>query len=90
MGGTPKTQNFEILTSLLSFKYKNAEEKFYQICSMVKFVEQTGQNSFLPYFPYNPKAKLRFEVLFKKFHPRIHMATLFTTKSYLLNTIHPF
>jgi hypothetical protein len=44
----------------------------------------------LPYFPYNPKAKLRLEVLFKKFHPRINLATLFSTKSYLLNTIKPF
>jgi hypothetical protein len=44
----------------------------------------------LPYFPYNPKAKLRLEVLFKKFHPRINLATLFSTKAYLLNTIKPF
>jgi hypothetical protein len=44
----------------------------------------------LPYFPYNPKAKLRLEVLFKKFHPRINLTTLFLTKSYLLNTIKPF
>jgi hypothetical protein len=28
--------------------------------------------------------------LFKKFHPRINLATLFLTKSYLLNTIKPF
>jgi hypothetical protein len=45
---------------------------------------------FLPYFPYNPKAKLRLEVLFKKFHPRINLTSLFMTKSYLLNTIKPF
>jgi hypothetical protein len=44
----------------------------------------------LPYFPYNPKAKLRLEVLFKKFHPRINRTTLFSTKLYLLNTIKPF
>jgi hypothetical protein len=44
----------------------------------------------LPYFPYNPKAKLRLEVLFKKFHPRIYLTTLFFTKPYLLNTIKPF
>jgi hypothetical protein len=44
----------------------------------------------LPYFPYNPKARLRFEVLFKKFQPRINLATLYYTKSYLLNTIKPF
>jgi hypothetical protein len=34
--------------------------------------------------------KLRLEVLFKKFHPRINLATLFLTKSYLLYTIKPF
>jgi hypothetical protein len=28
--------------------------------------------------------------LFKKFHPRINLATLFSTKSYLLNTIKLF
>jgi hypothetical protein len=44
----------------------------------------------LPYFPYNPKAKLRLEVLFKKFHPKINLTTPFFTKSYLLNTIKPF
>jgi hypothetical protein len=44
----------------------------------------------LPYFPYNPKAKLRLEVLFKKFYPRINLTTFFLTKSYLLNTIKPF
>jgi hypothetical protein len=43
-----------------------------------------------PYLPYNPKAKLRLEVLFKKFHPRINLTTVFSTKSYLLNTIKPF
>jgi hypothetical protein len=44
----------------------------------------------LPYVPYNPKAKLRLEVLFKKFHPRMNLATLFLTKLCLLNTIKPF
>jgi hypothetical protein len=44
----------------------------------------------LPYFPYNPKAKLRLEVLFKKFHPRLNLTTLSCTKLYLLNTIKPF
>jgi hypothetical protein len=38
----------------------------------------------------DPKAKLRLEVLFKKFHPRINLATLFSTNTYLLNTIKPF
>jgi hypothetical protein len=28
--------------------------------------------------------------MFKKFHPRINLTTLFLTKSYLLNTIKPF
>jgi hypothetical protein len=44
----------------------------------------------LPYFPYNLKMKLRLEVLFKKFHPRLNLTTLFLTKLYLLNTIKPF
>jgi hypothetical protein len=34
--------------------------------------------------------KLKLEVLFKKFHPRIDLTTLLSTKSYLLNTIKPF
>jgi hypothetical protein len=33
---------------------------------------------------------LRLEVLFKKFHPRINLTTLFLTKLYLLNTIKQF
>jgi hypothetical protein len=33
---------------------------------------------------------LRFEVLFKKFHPRINLTTFFSTKTYLLNPINPF
>jgi hypothetical protein len=37
-----------------------------------------------------PRAKLRFEVFFQRFHPRINLTTLFFTKSYLLNTIKPF
>jgi hypothetical protein len=28
--------------------------------------------------------------LFKKFHPRINLTTLFLTKTYILNTIKPF
>jgi hypothetical protein len=34
--------------------------------------------------------KLKFEVLFNKFHPRINLTTLFLTKTYLLNTMKPF
>jgi hypothetical protein len=64
--------------------------------SAIKFVlwwnwlHKTRLNSFLPYFPYNPKAKLRLEVLFKKFHPRINRTTIYSTKLCLLNTIKPF
>jgi hypothetical protein len=59
---------------------------------MVKFVEQnlTKKKVILPYFPNNLKMKLRLEVLFKKFYPRINLTTFFLTKSYLLNTINPF
>jgi hypothetical protein len=45
---------------------------------------------FLPNIPYKPKAKLRLKVLFKEFHPRINLATLFSTKLCLLNTIKTF
>jgi hypothetical protein len=51
---------------------------------------RTGQNSFLPYFSHNLKAKLRLEFLFKKFHSWINRTTLYSTKSCLLNTIKPF
>jgi hypothetical protein len=37
-----------------------------------------------------PRAKLRFEVLFKKFLPRINLTTFFLTKTYILNTIKLF
>jgi hypothetical protein len=38
MGGTLRTQNFKILSTPLSFKYKIAEQKCNQICSTVKYV----------------------------------------------------
>jgi hypothetical protein len=38
----------------------------------------------------DPRVNLRFEVLFKKFHPRINLTTLFLTKIYLLNLVKPF
>jgi hypothetical protein len=44
----------------------------------------------LSIFPIQvPRAKLRFEVLFKRFHPRINLTTLFCPKIYLLNRIKP-
>jgi hypothetical protein len=46
-----------------------------------------NQKVILQYFP---RAKLRFKVLFKEFHPRVNLTTLFTTKTYLLNTIKLF
>jgi hypothetical protein len=36
------------------------------------------------------KAKLRLEVFYKIFHPRMNQTTLCSTKSSLLNTIKPF
>jgi hypothetical protein len=55
---------------------------------MVKFVEKTEQNSDFTLFPIlDPKARLIFEILFKKTHPRINLTTLFSSKIYLLNTI---
>jgi hypothetical protein len=58
---------------------------------MMEFVEKTEQNSDFALFPIlDPKARLRFEILFKKSHPRINLTTLFLTKIYLLNTKKPF
>jgi hypothetical protein len=58
---------------------------------MVKFVEKTEQNSDFALFPIlDPKTRLRFEILFKKTHPRINLTTLFLPKIYLLNTIKLF
>jgi hypothetical protein len=57
----------------------------------MKFVEKTEQNSDFALFPIlAPKARLRFEILLKKTHPRINLTTLFLTKIKLLNTIKPF
>jgi hypothetical protein len=54
-------------------------------------LNKTEQNNDFALFPIqDPKARLRFEVLFKKIHPRIDLTTLYSTKSYLLNTIKPF
>jgi hypothetical protein len=48
---------------------------------MMKFVEKTEQNSDFALFPIlDPKARLRFEILFKKTNPRINLTTLFFTK----------
>jgi hypothetical protein len=52
---------------------------------------KTEQNSDFALFSIlEPKARLRFEILFKKTHHKINLATLFLTKIYLLNTIKPF
>jgi hypothetical protein len=89
MGGTLKTQSFLIaLSYLLNTKSLN------KLPSVLFFGEicwtKLNKIVILPYFPLNPKAKLRLEVLFKKIHPRINLATLFSTKLYLLNTIKSF
>jgi hypothetical protein len=55
---------------------------------MLKKTEQNSDFALLPI--KDPKARLRFEILFKKTHPRINLTTLFSTKIYLLNTIKPF
>jgi hypothetical protein len=53
--------------------------------------KKTDKNSDFALFPIlDPKVRLRFEILFKKTHPRENLATLFLTVIYLLNTIKPF
>jgi hypothetical protein len=50
---------------------------------------RTGQNSDFTLFPiFDPKARLRFEILFRKTHPRIDLITLFFPKIYLLISEH--
>jgi hypothetical protein len=53
-------------------------------------LKKTKLNSVFVLFPIylqDSRAKFRFEVLFKKFHPRINHTTLFLSISYLMNTI---
>jgi hypothetical protein len=72
MGGTLKTKNFVISSPLLNKKSLNKPiSLFYGEIGWTKL----NKIVILPYFPYNPKAKLRLEVLFKKFHPRLNLAT---------------
>jgi hypothetical protein len=94
MGGTLKTLRFVISSTKLSLEYKIADQNCHQFCFLVKSVEQNWTNSDFALFSRviwkieqnHFLAKLRLEVLFKKFHPRINPATL-STKSYLLNMI---
>jgi hypothetical protein len=91
MGGTLKTQSFGNLNTELFFKCKKAEQKSHQFSSMMKYLNKTEQNCVFALFHIqDPKARLRFEVLFKKCHPRINLTTLFFTKSYLLNAMKAF
>jgi hypothetical protein len=84
--------NFKILSEQKFLKYKIAEENSNQICSTMKFVEQNWLKcDFALFSTQDLRVKLRsFSVLFKKFHPRIDLTTLFLTKLYLVNTINPF
>jgi hypothetical protein len=83
--------NFKILSIFLVSGTYNSYQICHQICSRVKFVEQNFiKYRFCSISHTRPKAKLRIQVLFKKFHPRINPITLFFTKTYLLNTLKPF
>jgi hypothetical protein len=63
--------------------------KFLPICSMVKFLNKPGENSGFALFPIQDlKAKFGFDILFKKFHPKINLTTLLFTKNFF-NTIKP-
>ena len=83
MGGTLRMPNFKNLSTQLTLQYEIAEEKCNQICSQMK----NGKNcDFALCHIEVPRVNLRFEVLFKEFHPRINLITLFFTKTYLENT----
>jgi hypothetical protein len=54
-------------------------------------MRRTEQNSDFALFSIlDPKARLKFEILFKKTHSRINLTALFLTKIHLLNPIKPF
>jgi hypothetical protein len=57
---------------------------------MVKFVELDSVSDFTLFPIQVPRAKLRFKVLFKEFHPKVNLTTVFFAKIYLLNTIKLF
>jgi hypothetical protein len=80
MKHTLRTQNFKILSIQLSLEYqiaKNSDLFYGEICrtKLNKIVTCMGNIQV-------PKAKLRLEVLFKKFRPRINLTTFFLTKTY--------
>jgi hypothetical protein len=64
MGGTLRTQNFKILSTPLSFKYKIVEQKGNQIreiywTKMTKIV-------ILPYFPYKNLGEIKIRSLIQE------------------------
>jgi hypothetical protein len=84
-----KFKNFENSLRVVNFLELKILNK-----SAVRFVlwwnlmNKTEQNSgFAQFSIWDPKARLRFDVLFKKFHSRINLTKKFCTKTYLLNTI---
>jgi hypothetical protein len=58
MAGNLRTQNFQILSTPLSYEYKIAEQKCNQICSTVKYVEVT-KIVILPKFIGNNEVHLK-------------------------------
>jgi hypothetical protein len=84
-----KISNFWVRHYLLSTKSLNKSvNRFVLWWHLLNKTEK--KNCCFASFPIQvPRAKLRFEVLFKKFHRRIKLTTLFSTKLYLLNTIKP-
>jgi hypothetical protein len=71
---------------------QNTQQKCHQFCSIYRdLLNKTEQHSDFALFPLeDPKARPRFKVLFKIFHPRINLTILLWTKAYLLNPITPF
>jgi hypothetical protein len=92
-----KNTKFSKFSQNLSFYYRDLrpKKKLLQFTQRIakKFLSGIGE-PMVPTFGglanIDPKVKLRFEVLFKRFHPRINLTTLFLAKIYLLNTIKLF
>jgi hypothetical protein len=86
--GTFKVRNLYEKT-LKIYKFQNYEHVVLFLNSkLLNLLNKTEQNSDFPL--WDPKSRFGFQVLLKKFHPRINLTSLFFTKSYLLNTINIF
>jgi uncharacterized membrane protein len=84
MGGTLRMSSFKILRTRCINCILDTKPT-----SLIFHMWQVKNNGFALFTVYKntSEEKFRFEVLFKKFHPKINLSTLFLTLTYLLYTI---